>query len=70
MKRSREGGNIVTTTRSPGTLPMSPPRRDAIEVDSPSSKRAAKATGPTETEHTVEVSMSPLALLGGNMQFT
>jgi len=35
-KRPREGSNISTTTPSPGSMPTPPPRREAIEVDSPS----------------------------------
>lgn len=39
-------------------------------MHSPSPKRAVKATGLPKTERTVEVSMSPLALLGADMHFT
>jgi len=63
-KRSREGGNIATTTRSPGSLLTPPPHRDMVEVDSLSPKRATKAVDPPETEGTMEASMLPLALLG------
>jgi len=69
-KSSREGGNTTTTTRSPSSLPTPPPRRDTVEVDSPSPKCATMAAGPTESKRTVEVSMSSLTLLGGDMQFT
>jgi len=63
-KTSREGGNIATITRSPGSLLTPPPRREAIEVDSPWPKRVAKAVNPPEIERSMEVSMSPLTLLG------
>jgi len=69
-KKARDGGNIATTTRSPGFLPTPPPRWDAVEVDSSSSKHVGQAAGFPETEHVMEVSMSPLALLGGDFQFT
>jgi len=69
-KMSREGGNTATTTQSPDSLATPSPRRDTIKVNSPSSKHATMATYPPETERVMEVSMSPLAFLGGDMQFT
>jgi len=66
-KRSRDSGNITTTTRSPGSLPTPPPYRDTVEVDSPSPRRVEEVAGSPETDRVMKVSMSPLALLGGDL---
>ena len=42
-KRTRDGGNIATTTRSPGFLPTPPPRREMFEADSLSPRHAPRA---------------------------
>jgi len=63
-KRSRDGGNIATTIGSPGSLPTPPPCQEAFEVDSPSPIHAEQAAPPPEADLVMEVSMSPLALLG------
>jgi len=47
-KRSRDGGNVATTTRSPGSLPTSLPRREVVEAGSPSPRRVERVVGPIE----------------------
>jgi len=66
-KRSRDGGNIATTTQSPGSLTTHPPRRETVEVDSPPPRRMEQATPPPKTDQVMEVSMSPIRLLGGDL---
>ena len=66
-KRPRDGGNIATTTRSPGYLPTPPPRWDAVEVDSPSPRCVEGVAGAPETDRAMGTSPSPLTLLGGDL---
>jgi len=68
-KRARDGGNITTTTCSPGSLPTPPPGRDTVEVDSPSPRYVEQAALPIKANHIMEVSMSPLTLLEGDLHF-
>jgi len=68
-KRPREGGNIATTTRSPGSMLTPPPRREVAEVAPPSPRRLESATGPPKPGTGASPSPSPFDLLGG-LQFT
>jgi len=68
-KRSRDGGNIATTTRSPDSLPMPPPRREMIEeASSLSPRRVEKEFEPSAGGH--RPSSSALDLLGWSHKFT
>jgi len=61
-KRLRDGGNISTTHRSPGSLPTSPPRREVAEAVPLSPWRVEQASGHRP-------SSSALDLLEGNHRF-
>jgi len=50
-KRSRDGGNIATTTRSPDSLPMPPPRHEMIEASSLSPRHTEQAFEPPAGGH-------------------
>ena len=59
-KRPREGSNVATTVRSPGSMPIPPPpRREATEVAQLSPRSRPGSSGPT-----------PFDLLGRGHQFT
>ncbi|XP_068483341.1 uncharacterized protein [Phaseolus vulgaris] len=66
-KRPRDGGNIATTHRSPGSLPTPPPRREAAEAVPLSPRRVEQASGHQAGGH--RSSSSALDLLGGNHRF-
>ena len=66
-KRPRDGGNIATTHRSPGSLPTPPPRREAAEAVPLSPRRVEQASGHQAVGH--RSSSSALDLLGGNHRF-
>ena len=51
-------------------LPTPPPRREPFDIDSPRPSEANKAVAPPETDCSMEVSMSPLAVLGGGVACT
>ena len=66
-----EASNIATTTRSPGSLPTPPsPRRILIDVDSPPTDEFNQPIAPRTVERAMEVTMSPLAMLGADMKFS
>jgi len=65
-KRLREGSNVATTTRSPGSMPTPPPpRRGATEVVSPSPR-----SRPSSSDVVVRPTPTPFELLGSSYQFT
>jgi len=63
-KRPKGGEQHCHYHPLPRSLPTPPPRREAIEVDSPSPDRAGKAIAPPEVGRYMEVPMSPLACSG------
>ena len=68
-KRARDGGNIATTYRSPGSLPTPPPsRRELVEVGSLSPRHVEQASGASAGGHRPPT--SALDLLGGSHKFT
>jgi len=65
-KRSREGSNIATTTRSPGSMPTPPPpRREVVEVVPPSPR-----SRPGSFDAVARSTPTPFDLLGRGHQFT
>ncbi len=66
-KRPRDGGNIATTHRSPGSLPTPPPPREVVEAIPLSPRRVEQASGHQAGGH--RSSSSALDLLGGNHRF-
>jgi len=66
-KRPRDGGNIATTHRSPGSLPTPPPRREMAEAVPLSPRCMEQASGHQVGGH--RPSSSALDLLGGNHRF-
>ena len=67
-KRPRDGGNVATTTRSLGSMPTPPPRREAAEVAPPSPRPVERGAGPSKTD--AWASPSPFDILGSGYQFT
>ena len=68
-KMARDGGNIATTYRSPGSLPTPPPsRREIVEVGSLSPRHVEQASGASAGGHRPPI--SALDLLGGSQKFT
>jgi len=65
-KRPREGSNIATTTRSPGSMPTPPPpRREVAEVAQPSPR-----SRPGSSDVVARSAPTPFDLLGRGHQFT
>ena len=69
-RKTEGGGNITTTTGSPGLMLTPPPlRRTPIDVDFPPTDDFNRPISPSAIERTMEVSMSPLSGLAGDLQF-
>jgi len=65
-KRPREGSNIATTVRSPGSMPTPPPpRREVVEVAQPSPH-----SRPGSSDVVARSGPTPFDLLGRGHQFT
>jgi len=65
-KRPREGSNIATTTRSPGSMPTPPPpRREVAEV-----AQASPRSRPGSSDAMARSTPTPFDLLGRGHQFT
>lgn len=70
-KRSREVGNIATTTHSSGAmLTPPPPCHSPINIDSPLTDDFNRPIPPTVVKLTPQVSRSPLLVLGDDLQFS
>ena len=65
-KRLRDGGNVATTTRSPGAMSTPLPRREVTAVVPPSPQPVERGVGPSEAG----AAPSPFDPLGSGYQFT